>query len=93
MRAISVVLVFLHLSACAGMSSSRDTGPSGTESSACGSAGDGAARSGSSQSFQAADGGPLIAFGAILMLLGLVGTLGTLANCPRAAAAADSTPG
>ena len=92
MRAISVVLVFLHLSGCAGMPSSRDTGPSGTQPSACASSGGVTVRSESFLGFQSfqADSGLAAAIGALWMLLGLVGTL---ADCPRTAAATDASSG
>ena len=90
MRAISVVLVFLLLSACAGPSSSRDTGPPGAESGACGRSGGVAVGPGSSQSVQAADGGLTIAIAVIWLLLGLASAI---PGCPRAAAGAGATPG
>ena len=89
MRAISVFLVVLLRPACAGTSPSRDTGPPGAESGACGRSGGVAVGPGSSQSFRAADGGLTVAIAVVWLLLGLASAI---ASCPRAAAGADATP-
>jgi hypothetical protein len=90
MRAISVVLVVLTLSACAGTSPSRSTGPPAAEAGPCARSGGVTAEPGSSQSFQAGDRGFVTAIAVIVMLLALTTAI---ASCPRAAAGADTTPG
>lgn len=90
MRAISIVLVVLLLSACAGTSASRGTQPPGAEWGACGRSGDVAVGPGSSQSLQVADGGLTAVIAAVWLLLGLASAI---ASCPRAATGADATPG
>jgi hypothetical protein len=90
MRAISVVLVVLLLSACAGTPSSRDTGPPGAGPGACGRSGGVAVEPGTPESVQATDGGVAVAIALVWLLLGLASAI---TGCPEEAAGADATSG
>lgn len=90
MRAISIVLVFLYLSACAGVSPSRDAGPPATKSDPCRRSGTVVTGTGARESVQVSDGGLTFAIAAIAALLGLVSAF---ADCSKAAARADAASG
>ena len=90
MRALSIVLGFLHLSACAVVFPSRDAGPLATKSDLCRPSGTAATGSGSRESVQASDGGLTFAIVAIIALLGLVSTI---ADCSKAGTGADAALG
>lgn len=90
MRAISVGLVVLLLSACASTPPSRDTGVPGPGPGTCGRPGSVAVHPGSTESVQMADGGVAVAIAVVWLLLGLTSAI---VGCPGAAAGANATPG
>ena len=91
MRTASIALVFLHLSACAAVSPSRDAEPPSTRSDPCRPSGTAATGSGTGESVQASGGrGLTFANVAIFALLGLVSAI---AGCSKAAAGAVAASG
>lgn len=82
MRAISIGLILLHLSACAGTPPGRDAGPPPANPGPCDPSGSAATRSGG-DGVQASNGSLTIALTTVFLLLGLVGAI---AGCPKAGA-------